>query len=374
MVSPLQPVAAMTSEPFSDILFARRGPLGLVTLNRPQVLNALTLEMFQVFDRQLAAWQHDESVRAVVVRGEGRAFCAGGDVVHVYESGLAVRSGSGDKSELARTVFAVEYRLDRRIATLGKPYLALLDGFTMGGGAGISLHGSHPVATEHTRFAMPECAIGLFPDIGASYFLPRCPGRIGFWLGLTGARLAAADLLYAGLAKAYVPSDQLPALIDDLAAADWGRAGWVDAVLAAHAGKPHAGHLPAHRAAIDRCFASERVEDIVAALEREGGEWADAQLAALHKASPTSLKVTLRQLATGAGLGLDDCFLMEYRLTQACMAGHDFFEGVRAQLIDKDKAPRWSPALLSGVDLDLVDRHFAFRPESDLTFPDGDEA
>lgn len=355
-----------------EILFTRQGPLGLITLNRPQALNALTMGMFVALGRQLALWRRDDTVKAVVVRGAGRAFCAGGDVVHCYESGLAARGGTGDLGALARDAFAAEYRMNRRIATLGKPYVALLDGFTLGGGAGVSLHGSHPIATEHTRFAMPECALGLFPDIGAGYFLTRCPGRTGLWLGLTGARLAAADLLYVGLAKAYVPIVRLTALVEDLAAADWSGSGFetADAVIARHAESAGPPPLAAHRDALDRCFDASEVADVITALEAEGDAWAAAQLAAIHRGSPTSLKLTLRQLELSAHLSLDDCLRLEYRLSQACMAGHDFYEGVRAILVDKDKAPRWSPATLDAVDDALIDRHLSFRPEYELTFPE----
>ena len=358
------------SAPAPEVLFSVRGPLGLVTLNRPQALNALTLGMYLAFDGQLALWQADPAIKAVVVRGAGRAFCAGGDVVHVAESGLAGRSGSGDRGALARDAFFAEYRLDRRIATLGKPYLPLLDGFVLGGGAGISLHGSHPVTTEHTRFAMPECVIGLFPDIGASHFLARCPGEIGMWLGLTGARLAAADLIYAGLARHYLPQAGLEALIADLEAADWSGDGAAvaEAVLARHATSPGEPPLAGHRAMIDRCFGLETVEEMVAALESEPDAFAHAQLDALRKGSPTSLKVTLRQLREAAPLGLEDCLKMDFRLSQAFMLERDFYEGIRAQLVDKDKHPRWDPPTLAGVDAELVDRHFRFVPERELDF------
>ena len=362
------------SPPCSDILFDRHGPLGLVTLNRPQALNALTLSMILAFDRQLAAWQRDDTVKAVVVRGIGRAFCAGGDVVHIWESELAARTGHGDRGAPGREVFAAEYRLDRRTAKLGKPYVALLDGHTLGGGVGISVHGSHAIATENTRFAMPECAIGLFPDIGASHVLPRCPGAIGTWMALTGARLLAADLLEAGLVRAQISSTRQTALIEALAAADWSGSAFavVDSVVADHAAPPAAptSTLAAHRTAIDRCFGFDRVEDIVAALQREGNPWADAQRAAVDHASPTSLKVTLKEMRLGAGLDIDEALCMEYRLSQACLAGHDFFEGVRAMLVDKDKSPRWQPPALDEVEDALVDWHFNFRPDPELTFSD----
>ncbi|MEI8395856.1 MAG: enoyl-CoA hydratase/isomerase family protein [Rhodospirillaceae bacterium] len=354
-----------------DILFSVRGSLGLVTLNRPQALNALTLEMFRTLDVTLAAWERDPAVRAVVVRGNGRAFCAGGDVVHVHESGLAAFNGIGDRGALAREVFAAEYRVDRRIARFPKPYIALLDGLVMGGGAGISLHGSHPLVTENTKFAMPECGIGLFPDIGASYFLPRCPGRTGLWLGLTGARIQAADLLYLGLARALIPGSALDALVDDLVTTAPNRLTreGIDSVIARYAVPALPAPLAQNRDMIDRYYAFDQVEAIMAALEQDRGALATEQLAALRRASPTALKLTMSLFTLGAQLSLEDCLRQEYRLSQACLAGHDFYEGVRAMLIDKDKAPRWRPATPAEVDEALIERHFVFRPDIELSFP-----
>ncbi|MDH3594656.1 MAG: enoyl-CoA hydratase/isomerase family protein [Rhodospirillales bacterium] len=348
----------------AELLFERRGALALVTLNRPRTLNALTLSMFRGLAVQVAAWAADPEVAAVVITGAGeRAFCAGGDVIEVYDS------ARGDR-KLAAELFRVEYRLNRDLFRYPKPTIALIDGIVMGGGVGISLHGSHRVATERTLFAMPETAIGLFPDVGGSYFLPRLPGALGLYLGLTGARLQAADCLYAGIATHYVESARLPALVDALAAADWSgdaRAVASDAI-AAFASAPGDPPLAVQRAAIDRCFSKASVEAILAALEAEEGAWAESALAALRKCSPTSLKVTFRQLREGAGLDFEDAMIMEYRLSQACVAGHDFVEGIRAAVIDKDRAPRWCPASLDEVDEALVAAHFAPPEDGDLVF------
>jgi enoyl-CoA hydratase len=346
-----------------DILFERRGPLALITLNRPKALNALTLDMMTALDPRLDEWEADTAVQAVVIRGTGeRAFCAGGDIRALYDS-----RASGNRAYRA-LFYREEYAQNRRIFRFKRPYVALMNGITMGGGVGVSVHGSHRIVTENTLFAMPETGIGLFPDVGASYFLPRLPGELGMYLGLTGARLKAADLRYTGIGTHYVTAARLPALVDALAAADLrqGRAS-VDRVLAGFAEDPGDAPLAGHRAEIDRCFAEESVEAILAALKAEGTPWAADTLKTLAGKSPTSLKLTFRQLREGKGLDFEDAMIVEYRLCQYCMDGHDFFEGVRAVIIDKDNAPKWQPAALDGVTEAEVARAFAPRPD-DLRF------
>jgi len=338
----------------ADIQFEVRGRTGFVTLNRPQALNALTLAMIEAMDARLAAWATDPAVDVVVARGAGeRAFCAGGDVRAIWQAGK-------DGDPLTRDFFRAEYRLNRRIKVFAKPYVALIDGITMGGGVGVSVHGSHRVATERTLFAMPETRIGLFPDVGASHFLPRLAGKLGLYLGLTGARLRAADALYAGVATHYVDSARLPELEATLADGD--------VTLAGFTGDPGPAPLAEHRAAIDRCFAGTTVEGIVGTLQDEGGEWAATALKALRAASPTSLKVTVEELRRGAKLEFDGSMSMEFRLSQACLARHDSYEGIRAAVIDKDNAPDWQPANLTDVSAELVAAHFAPLPDGDLTF------
>ncbi len=364
------------SEGDGEILLGRLGGLASLTINRPQALNALTLANYRRFAPALAAWAEDPSVHAVIVRGAGgRAFCAGGDVRAVYEAG---RGGGGDR-ELTAVFFREEYELIRQIHQFPKPYIAMIDGITMGGGAGISVNGTHRVATERTLFAMPETAIGLFPDVGATRFLNRCPGQIGRYLGLTGARLQAADALYCGLATHVAAQDAVEALFAALARTDW-RAGdehsQVETILArwsmVHTGPPPLEEL---RPAIDRCFAADAVEAILKALAAEaqsGGAaagWAAETRAGLMTKSPTSLKVTLRQLSLGREYDLDQALMLEYRLTQHMMAGHDFYEGVRAALIDKDQKPRWRPASLGEVDDTMVAAHFAPLGARELVFP-----
>ena len=352
----------MTGE--AEILYRTQGPVAVVTLNRPKALNALTLAMCRDLDAKLAAWAEDPAVAAVIIEGTGtRAFCAGGDVTAIYDS------GRGDR-RMAAAFFRAEYHLNRRIFHFPKPYIALVDGIVMGGGVGVSVHGSYRAVTENTLFAMPETSIGLFPDVGGSYFLPRLPGALGMFLGLTGSRLKAADCLYAGIATHQLASARLPDLVNALADADWSgdalaAAGGIIGDLATDPDEPP---LAARRATIDRSFSRESVAAILAALEAEGGDWAEATRADLLARSPTSLKVTFRQLHEGAKLGFDQAMVMEYRLSQACVAGHDLLEGIRAAVIDKDRKPVWQPATLAEVDDDAVAAHFAPLGQNDLTF------
>ena len=284
-------------------------------------------------------------------------------MVAIYES------GRGDR-RVAADFFRSEYRLNRRIFHYPMPYIALIDGIVMGGGVGVSVHGSHRIVTENTLFAMPETGIGLFPDVGGSHFLPRLPGQLGMFLGLTGTRLKAADCLYCGIATHYVGAEKLPALKQALAAADWRGQGpeAADAAIAGLATDPGPAPLAVHRDTIDRCFAAESVEGVLAALEAEGDDWAASIRATLLACSPTSLKVTFRQIRDGAALAFDDAMVIEYRLSQACVAGHDFLEGVRAAVIDKDRQPKWRPAGLADVDETAVAAHFAPLGGNELTF------
>jgi enoyl-CoA hydratase len=353
-----------------DILFGREGNVATVTLNRPQALNAFTLDMYRRFDPMLRAWADDPGVKAVLIRGAGdRAFCAGGDVRAIYEAGRGI---SGDRS-LTSVFFREEYELIHRIHRYPKPYVALIDGITMGGGAGVSVNGAFRVATERTMLAMPETGIGLFPDVGATRFLNLCPGRIGRYLGLTGARVRAADALYCGFATHFVPRERLDALVAAFARADGGEPG-TEQLLAGFAADPGAAPLRARQPAIDRYFAGDTVEAILAALEREaagGGadaEWAAETHAGLLTKSPISLKITLCQLIRGRGFEIEDALALEYRLTQHVMSGHDFYEGVRAVLVDKDQRPRWDPPTLAAVDEAMVEAYFAPLGEAELRF------
>jgi enoyl-CoA hydratase/carnithine racemase len=311
--------------------------VGRLVLNKPRVLNVLDPEMIAAIDAALSAWRDAPEVRLVTIEGTGgRAFCAGGDVRLIRDN---VLRGDAAASE---AFFAAEYRVNRMIAEYPKPYVALIDGLSMGGGMGLSIHGSHRVITEHAVMAMPETAIALFPDVGASYFLPRLPGRLGLYLALTGARVSPGDALYTGLATHFVPRASLEALKAAL-----GRNGI--AALAAHAHPAPESLLARDRAAIDRCFASDDVVEILRALEAEGTIWAARTLETLRRMSPTSLCVTAELLKRGATMTLSECLAMELRLTRGVIRHPDFAEGVRAQLVDKTRDPKWQPPRVEEV-------------------------
>jgi enoyl-CoA hydratase len=358
-----------------DILFGRLGRVATVTLNRPLALNAFTLDMYRRFAPMLRGWADDPAVRAVLIRGAegGRAFCAGGDIRAIYEAGRGI---AGDPA-LTSAFFREEYQLLRRIHRYPKPYIAIIDGIAMGGGVGVSVNGRYRIATENTVFAMPETGIGLFPDVGATRFLNLAPGSIGRYLGLTGARLGAADMLQCGFATHFVRADRVPSLVNALAYMTW-RAGeeaaQVDQVLAAFRASLGEPPLSAQRPAIDRCFAATTVEAVLGALAAEtqaggrDGEWARETRAGLLTKSPTSLKVTLRQLIIGLGCDIEAALALEYRLTQHFMKNHDFYEGVRAALIDRDQKARWQPATLAEVSEAIVESYFAALGDDELRF------
>lgn len=323
--------------------------VGRLVLNRPGALNALDRGMIDAIGAALAAWRDDPAVSLVTIAGAGgRAFCAGGDVRAIRALSLA-----GEHAAI-EAFFVAEYAVNRMIAEYPKPYVALIDGISMGGGLGVSVHGSHRVVTEHATMAMPETAIGLFPDIGATFFMPRLPGGTGMYLALTGARISAGDALHTGLATHHVPRAGLVALADALA-----RDGV--AALAAHAVAPPESLLAADRAAIDRCFGGTSVPAIIAALEAEGTAWARATLATLAQMSPTSMCVSFAALRRGATMGLAECLAMELRLTRAVTRHPDFIEGVRAQVVDKTRDARWTPATLAAIDQADIDALFEGR-------------
>jgi enoyl-CoA hydratase len=355
----------VTDRSFEEITFARAGLAAVATFTRPQALNALTFAMIRAYAPTLAEWAKDPSVRQIVQIGAGgKAFCAGGDVRAVWEAGLAAKRG-GKADPLTRDFFFEEYRLNRRLARFPKPVVSLIDGICMGGGVGLSVHGRYRVVTEKTLFAMPETAIGLFPDVGGAYFLPRLPGRLGVFLGLTGERLKAADLLHLGIATHYVESAKLADLATALASEA------AEAVLLRFHSDPGQAPIRAHAAQIDACFAPSTVEGILASLDSDGSEWAAKLAARMRKMSPTSLKISLAQLAKGPSLSIEDALRMEFRMVMRCMAADDFYEGIRAVLIDKDHAPKWAPATLGEVSDAAVARYFApLADGGELTFVD----
>ncbi|XP_033965803.1 3-hydroxyisobutyryl-CoA hydrolase, mitochondrial [Pseudochaenichthys georgianus] len=357
----------MSSQVDSGVLLEKVGCAGVITLNRPKALNALNMPMVQHIYPQLKKWESDNETDIVIIRGAGgKAFCAGGDIRAVTEAGKV-----GDP--LAEDFFREEYTLNHAIGTCRKPYIALIGGITMGGGVGLSVHGRFRVATEKTLFAMPETAIGLFPDVGGGYFLPRLQGQLGLFLALTGFRLKGRDVQRAGVATHFVESEKIPELEKELVDLKSPSAEDVSRVLDSYQNQSALGAdkpfvLEQHMSDIDRLFSSSSVEGIVQNLKADGSEFANTQAKMLSRMSPTSLKITYRQLQAGAALSLQDVLVMEYRLSQACMRGCDFYEGVRSVLIDKDQNPKWNPSTLEEVSEESVEQCFSSLGEKDLTF------
>jgi enoyl-CoA hydratase len=342
-----------------DILFVKRGAAGLVTLNRPQALNAVTLGMVRALTVQLRDWRGDPSVtRIVVTAAGGKAFSAGGDIRALYDAGTSGRHGE------MLAFYGEEYALNTIIKHYPKPYVALIDGICMGGGVGVSVHGSHRVAGDRYLFAMPEVGIGFFPDVGATWFLPRMPGELGAYCALTGDRLGAADGVAAGLATHRVESSRFPELADALCGTVP-----VDAALAAFAEPAGEARLAPYRATIDRLFAGHRVEDIVAALGADESEFVAKCALTIRTKSPTALKLALAQVRRGRDLAFEECMKTEFRIVSRVVQGHDFYEGVRAVIVDKDNAPKWRPASLAEVSDAEIGRHFAPLPSGEWQPP-----
>jgi enoyl-CoA hydratase len=344
-----------------QLIVTVEGPVGRITLNRPKALHALTTEMCDGILAALEAWRVDDGVRAIVLdHAEGtRGFCAGGDIRMLADSG-------GGDGAAARAFFHTEYRMNHRLFTYAKPIVAFLDGITMGGGVGVSLPCRYRVATGNTKFAMPETGIGLFPDVGAGWYLSRLPGRIGQYLALTGHRLDGAECLALGLATHYLPAERLADAKARIAADPSA----IDAVLDDLAAPPPEPRILADRAAIDRLFAADTLEDILTALEAEGGDWATAQLATLRTKSPQAMKVSLRLLKDGAGMAsFADEMVQEYAVATHVVQRPDFAEGVRAVIVDKDNTPRWDPPTPDGVSDHIIDRIFAPLPPAEAWTP-----
>ena len=348
----------MTDEP--EILARIQSGLGRITLNRPKAIHALNKGMCDAMIAALLAWKDDPAVKSVLIDHAGeRGFCAGGDIRMIAES------GAGDASE-AKAFFHAEYRLNHLLFEYPKPVTALVDGIVMGGGVGISEPAEVRLATQRTTYAMPETGIGLFPDVGGGWFLPRLPGFVGTWLALTGARLKAADTVFLGIHTHYLPTDALEAFRAILATDPAHPADVADG-LEDDAGEPP---IEAHLPAIDRLFRFDTLEEIFAALEADSSDWASAQLAILKTKSPQSMKVSLRQLRMGAKLdSFADNMAMEYRLGGRVVRTHDFQEGVRAVIVDKDNAPGWSPADIEGVTDQALDALFAPLPADEEWTP-----
>ncbi|WP_309086093.1 enoyl-CoA hydratase/isomerase family protein [Chelativorans sp.] len=337
-----------------EILFERRGAAGVITLNRPAALNALNHRMILALSRALAAWEADDDIRLVVIKGEGRAFSAGGDILDVY------RAGPGKASP---AFFADEYRLNAHIACFKKPYVALTDGIVMGGGVGVSFHGSYRVMTERAVFAMPEAGIGFFPDVGGSYLLSRI-GGYGMYLALTGNRIARGDALRIGLATHAVDSADLPAVLDRLA-----ETGDPDGALDDFCKNAPPETDEARFHSIERHFSLATLSDCLTSLEKgkdKGDEFASEALETIRTRSPTSVHVAFREVRYGAMLSMEECMRMEFRILNRMLKNHDFYEGIRAAIVDKTKDPVWRPASLEEVDPAAIDAFFAPLDEGEL--------
>jgi enoyl-CoA hydratase len=356
--------AATVAGPEPDLIARREGAAGIIRLNRPKAINAVTLPMFRDIEKALDEFEADPAVGLILLEGAGdRGLCAGGDIRELYES-------SKVKGDLGKILWREEYILNARIAKFPKPYVAFMDGIVMGGGVGLSAHGSHRVVTERTKLAMPEVGLGFFPDVGGTFLLSRSPGEIGTYFGLTGRTMNGPDAVYARFADAVVPSDKLAALREALvnlracaSAAD------VKAAIDGFATGEIAGPVAAAQLQIDLWFAYERMQDIVAALQGDGSELAQATLKTLGEKSPRGMVVALKLLRLGRGSSsLEQCLVREYRAALEVFRSDDFREGVRAAVIDKDRNPRWSPPRVEDVTAEMVAPYFSEIGADELVF------
>ena len=339
-----------------EVLIRRESAVGYLTLNRPKAIHALTQGMCAAMIEALLAWRYEPAIKAVIVdHSEGRGFCSGGDINLLRQSALTDGGAAG------RAFFYDEYRLNHLLFTYGKPVVAFMDGITMGGGVGISQPARYRVATENTRFAMPETGIGLFPDVGGGWYLSRLEGRLGQFIALTGARLDGAECLWTGLATHYLPASAIPEAKQRIAAGHE-----IGGVLTSLSVKPPEARIEGQAALIRKHFASDTLEDILASLEADDGEWAAKELATLRLKSPQACKVALRQLAASAKLtDFADNMAMEYRIGAHVLVLPDFAEGVRAVIVDKDHAPKWNPPTPEGVTPGRLDAIFASLPANE---------
>jgi enoyl-CoA hydratase len=344
-----------------DVIVRAERALRRITLNRPKALNALTLDMAVTMTEYLRSWATDPEVGAILLDGAGeRGLCAGGDIRALYD---AAKSGSS----LPERFWSTEYHLNVLIARYPKPVIAVMDGVVMGGGVGVSAHASHRIVTERSVVAMPEVGIGFFPDVGASFLLARAPGHVGTYLALTGDRMNAADAIFCGFADVHIVAAklaELPSALADCRTADDVRTRLGDMSTA-----PAPGRLKAAQSWIESSFDANHVETILERLGSNNLDAAHLALAVMQKASPTSLKITLRDVRAAISFRrVEESFLQDYRIALACIAGHDFIEGIRATIVDKDRSPKWRPDKLEDVTAEIVDRHFKSVSALELTF------
>jgi enoyl-CoA hydratase len=357
-----QAAAVAGSEP--DLIARREGAAGVIRLNRPKAINAVTLEMFRDIDRALDQFEADPAVAVILLEGAGeRGLCAGGDIRALYES-------SRVKGDLGKILWREEYILNARIAKFAKPYVAFMDGIVMGGGVGLSAHSRHRVVTERTKLAMPEVGLGFFPDVGGTWLLSHSPGEIGTYFGLTGQTMNGPDAVYAGFADAVVPAEKLAALREVLIGVRAGAtSGEVKTVIDGFATGETSGPVAALQPQIDAWFAHDRMEDIVAALTHDGSDLAQKTLQTLKEKSPRGMVVTLKLLRLArASASLEECLVREYRAALQVFASDDFREGVRAAVIDKDRNPRWSPPRIEDVTPEMTAPYFAEIGADELVF------
>ncbi|WP_319531393.1 enoyl-CoA hydratase/isomerase family protein [uncultured Cohaesibacter sp.] len=337
-----------------DILFEQRGCIGLITLNRVKALNALSRPMVNAMAAQLDLWRTDDSIKAVVVTSASeKAFCAGGDIRAVYET----------RGNPLYDFFYDEYRLNQAIHSYPKPYIALINGIVMGGGVGISMHGRFVVLGENTLYAMPEVGIGFFPDVGGSYLLPRMTGRSGYYCGMTGARLKQGDCFAFGLATHTIPGEQFDGIIDRLAAGEDPQT-----VLDGMHQPIAPESTPESIDEMNRIFGHDTVLDVLAGLKASDSDFATKTLAQISDKSPTSVHLTLEEIKRGDGQSFEDCMRMEYRMVKRILMDDDFYEGVRATLVDKDRNPHWNPDSFDKVDAARIEAHFEPLADQELTF------
>ena len=347
-----------------DLIARREGGAGVIRLNRPKAINAVTLEMFRDIDKALDRFEADPDIAVILLEGAGeRGLCAGGDIRALWES-------SKVKGDLGKILWREEYILNARIAKLRKPYVAFMDGIVMGGGVGLSAHGAHRVVTEKTKLAMPEVGLGFFPDVGGTFLLSRAPGEIGTYFGLTGHTMNGPDAIYARFADAVVPSSKLTGLRQALTQVHSGTtSAEIKRLIDGFATGETAGPVAAMQSKLDGWFGHDRMEDIFAALERDGSELAQATLKTLNEKSPRGLVVTLKLLRLArASRSLEECLVREYRAALEVFASDDFREGVRAAVIDKDRKPKWSPPRIEDVTPEMVAAYFAGIGADELKF------
>lgn len=347
-----------------DLVALREGGAGIIRLNRPKAINAVTLEMFRDIDKALDAFEADPAVSVVILEGAGeRGLCAGGDIRALWES-------SNAKGDLGKILWREEYILNARIAKFPKPYVAFMDGIVMGGGVGLSAHSRHRVVTDRTKLAMPEAGLGFFPDVGGTWLLARAPGEIGTYFGLTGSVMNGPDAVHAGFADAVVLQVKLPTLRQALTEIQHGaNSNDVDKLIGSFATGEKAGPVAAMQPQIDKWFAFDRMQDVIAALKADSSEQAQATLKILNEKSPRGVVVTLKLLRLArASASLEECLVREYRAALEVFASDDFREGVRAAVIDKDRNPKWSPPRIEDVTQQMLAPYFANIGASELVF------